>query len=256
MPRVDRQRERWQNAVFFFVAILVILADQFSKEWIKANLAAGQSLFDIGFFRIIHIYNTGAAFGLFAEHTLVLTVVSSVAVVVLLLCGTSLQRYLPFLAHPHPTGVEGTWLVTDGLIPEGSFIGYGCTYRTTRDSRIAVLPVGYFEGYDRGLSGMAHVLVRGKRAPLRGRVCMNITLADVTDIPGVAVGDEVVLLGRQGDEAVSAEELASIAGTINYDVICGIGKRVTRTYIESGETIGMRTLTERRSVGRRPGITR
>jgi signal peptidase II len=91
----------------------VVLADQLSKEWIKTNLAVGQSLFDIGFFRIIHIYNTGAAFGLFQDHTLVLTIISSVAVIVLLFCGLSLQRYLPFLNNI-------TGRVTLGLVLGGT----------------------------------------------------------------------------------------------------------------------------------------
>jgi alanine racemase len=113
-------------------------------------------------------------------------------------------------------------------VPEGSFIGYGCTYRTTRESRIAVLPVGYFEGYDRGLSGVAHVLVRGRRAPLRGRVCMNMTMADVTDVPGVTLEDEVVLLGRQGDERLTAEQLAQWGGTISYEVVSRIHPALPR----------------------------
>ena len=83
-------------------------------------------------------------------------------------------------------------------VPEGEYVGYGCAWRATRTTKIAVLPVGYYEGYDRELSGLAHVLVRGKRAPLRGRVCMNMCMVDVTDIPGACLEDEVTLLGRQG----------------------------------------------------------
>jgi len=97
MQKIDHQRDRWRNAVFFFTGIVVVLADQFSKDWIKTNLTVGQSFFDIGFFQIIHVRNTGAAFGLFQDHTLVLTIISSVAVIVLLFCGISMQRYLPFL---------------------------------------------------------------------------------------------------------------------------------------------------------------
>jgi alanine racemase len=116
-------------------------------------------------------------------------------------------------------------------VPEGSFVGYGCTYRTTRQSRIAVLPVGYFEGYDRGMSGVAHVLVRGKRAPLRGRVCMNMCMVDVTDIPGVKLEDEVVLLGRQGDERLTAEQLAQWCGTISYEVVSRIHPALPRIVV-------------------------
>ena len=97
-----------------------------------------------------------------------------------------------------------------------------------------MLPVGYHEGYDRGLSGVAHVLVRGRRAPLRGRVCMNMCMVDVTDIPGVTLEDEVVLLGRQGDEHVSAEQLAEWCGTISYEVVSRINPALERVVVGSG----------------------
>ena len=113
-------------------------------------------------------------------------------------------------------------------VPEGSYVGYGCTYRTTRDSRIAVLPVGYSEGYSRNLSGIAHVLIRGRRAPIRGRVCMNMCMADVTDIEGVRPEEDVVLLGRQGEEEVSAEQLAAWSGTISYEVVARIHPALPR----------------------------
>jgi alanine racemase len=117
------------------------------------------------------------------------------------------------------------------VVPEGGYVGYGCTYRATRPTRIAVLPVGYHEGYDRGLSSAAHVLVRGKRAPVRGRVCMNMTMVDVTDIPGAGLEDEVVLLGRQGDEHIPAEQLATWCGTISYETVSRIHPSLPRILI-------------------------
>ncbi len=116
-------------------------------------------------------------------------------------------------------------------VPEGAFVGYGCTYRTTRPSRIAVLPVGYHEGYDRGLSGVAHVLVRGRRAPVRGRVCMNMCMVDVTDVPDVRPEDEVVLLGRQGDESLTAEQVAGWCGTISYEIVSRIHPGIPRVIV-------------------------
>jgi alanine racemase len=113
-------------------------------------------------------------------------------------------------------------------VPEGGYVGYGCTWRATRPTRIAVLPIGYYEGYDRGLSGVAHVLVRGRRAPVRGRVCMNMTMVDVTDIPAASLEDEVVLLGAQGDERVSAEQLAQWCGTIPYEILSRIHPTLPR----------------------------
>jgi alanine racemase len=116
-------------------------------------------------------------------------------------------------------------------VPSGSYVSYGCTYRTTRRSRLAVLPVGYYDGYDRKLSNTAHVLIRGRRAPIRGRVCMNLCVADVTDIPGVKIEDEVVLLGSQGKERLSAEQLASWIGTINYEVVTRINPLLPRVVV-------------------------
>ncbi len=104
-------------------------------------------------------------------------------------------------------------------VPAGVTVGYGRTCKTTRPSLLAVLPVGYANGYDRGLSNTAHVLVRGQRAKLCGRVMMNMSVADVTAVGGVAIGDEVVLLGAQGEERIGAETLAAWCGTINYEIV-------------------------------------
>ena len=116
-------------------------------------------------------------------------------------------------------------------VPEGGYVGYGCAWRATRATKIAVLPVGYYEGYDRELSGLAHVLVRGRRAPLRGRICMNMCMVDVTDVPGAALEDEVTLLGRQGDERITAEQLAAWAGTISYEIVARIHPSLPRVVV-------------------------
>ena len=91
-----------------------------------------------------------------------------------------------------------------------------------------MLPVGYYDGYDRAVSNLAHVLIHGHRAPIRGRICMNMCMADVTDIPDVKAGDEVVLLGAQGNERITAEQLAQWAGTINYELTTQIQTSVPR----------------------------
>jgi len=116
-------------------------------------------------------------------------------------------------------------------VPVGEYVGYGCSSRVSRDSKIAVLPTGYYDGYDRKLSNQAYVLINGKRAPLRGRVCMNMIMVDVTDIPESALEDEVVLLGSQGDETISAEQLGGWIGTINYEVTTRINERITRIVV-------------------------
>lgn len=114
----------------------------------------------------------------------------------------------------------------------GQSVSYGCTYTAREEITIALLPIGYADGLRRSLSGRGEVLVRGRRAPIVGRVCMDWTMVDVTDIEAVAVGDEVVLLGIQGDEEISAEELASTLGTISYEVFCAWSPRVRRQYIQ------------------------
>jgi alanine racemase len=117
-------------------------------------------------------------------------------------------------------------------VPSGTPISYGCTYRTPSRSTIATIPVGYDDGYSRLLSNRGEVLVHGRRVPVVGRVCMNLTMLDVTPVEGVAVGDEVVLLGAQGAERITAEEVAERSGTISYEVYCRIGKNNRRVYID------------------------
>ncbi len=116
-------------------------------------------------------------------------------------------------------------------LPPGSYVGYGATYRTAGPERIAVIPVGYADGFRRSPQHWGEVLVRGRRAPIVGRVCMDQTMINVTHIPGVRLGDEVVLIGRQGDDRITAEEVAGRLGTINYEVVSAILARVPRTTI-------------------------
>ena len=116
-------------------------------------------------------------------------------------------------------------------IARGAYVSYGCTYRTTRPTRLAVIPVGYYDGYDRGLSNAAYVLIKGKRAPVRGRVCMNFFMADVTDVPGVKLEDRVTLIGRDVQDRITADQLATMAGTINYEIISRINPSIPRVVI-------------------------
>jgi alanine racemase len=119
-------------------------------------------------------------------------------------------------------------------VPSGETIGYGCTFEVSRRSLIATLPVGYHDGYMRGLSNRGHVIVRGVYAPVVGRISMDLTLIDVTDVPGVEIDDQVTLLGSNRENPglkIAAEDLARIAGTLSYEVTCGISERVPRVYI-------------------------
>jgi alanine racemase len=149
----------------------------------------------------------------------------------------SRETYLSTLLghHPvpdlHPVLTWKTRLVQIKDMPEGSYIGYGCTYRATRPIRVGVLPVGYADGYDRKLGNTAYVLIRGKRAPVIGRVCMNLTMVDISDIPQASLEEEVVLLGRNGEERISAEIMAGWAGTINYEVVTRISPSLPRKVV-------------------------
>jgi len=117
-------------------------------------------------------------------------------------------------------------------LPSGHTLGYDCTYTTTRPTTIAVVPVGYADGYLRCLSNRAQMLVSGQRAQVLGRISMNLSVVDVSDIAGVQAGDEEVLLGRQGGDTIDADELAAWMGTINYEVLCLIGRLNYREYTE------------------------
>ena len=120
-------------------------------------------------------------------------------------------------------------------VPTGTYVSYGATFRTERPTRLAVLMVGYADGFRRKPTNYGQVLVRGKRAPIVGRVCMDQTMIDVTDIDGVQAGDEVVLIGKQGAEEIRAEEVAEKLGTNNYETVTTISARVERRYITTAD---------------------
>ena len=122
-------------------------------------------------------------------------------------------------------------------IEAGDEVSYGGTFKAEKTMRVATIPVGYADGYPRMLSGRGYVLIKGRKAPILGRVCMDQFMVDVTDIEGAARGDEVVLLGKQGDERITAEELGDISGRFNYELVCDISKRVPRNFIYEGRII-------------------
>lgn len=130
-----------------------------------------------------------------------------------------------------------TGIVHLKTLPPNSGISYGTIYRTTADEAIATLPIGYADGFSRMLSNKAQALVRGKRVPIVGRVCMDQCMANVSAVPDAGLGDEVVLIGRQGEESITVEEVAAQLGTINYELICMISHRVPRVYIRDGKPV-------------------
>ena len=116
-------------------------------------------------------------------------------------------------------------------VPKDSGISYGLTYITKKDTTVVTLPIGYGDGYPRNLSNLGPVLIKGKRFTISGRVCMDQVMVDVSDTQ-VRVGDEAVLIGRQGKHKITTEELAQLSATIPYEIVCGLGSRIPRVYID------------------------
>lgn len=151
--------------------------------------------------------------------------------------GIMLYGLAPNSALPLPVSLEPVMELKSAVsqikkVEAGIDVSYGRTFTTKRETSVAVVTIGYADGYPRLLSGKAEVLIRGKRAPIIGRVCMDQLMIDVTDIDGVAVGDVVTLFGTDGDEIITADSLAELIGTIGYEIICGISPRVPRITVE------------------------
>ena len=123
------------------------------------------------------------------------------------------------------------------MLPPGREISYGGTFVTTRKTRVATVPVGYADGYRRSLSGKFYVLIRGRRAPILGRVCMDQMMVDITDVPDVKIDDPVVLVGNDGNDVITIEQIAAAADSFNYEFVCGISRRVPRRYRQNGQII-------------------
>ena len=181
-------------------------------------------------FEIVHAANTAAALA-FPESRF--DMVRS---------GILLSGYLP---SPHLTDkielrralVVRTRLARVYEAEQGATVGYGRTWRASATSRIGLMPVGYADGFTRALSNRGEVLVRGQRCPVAGRVSMDQTGIDLTGVPDATEGDEVVVIGKQGDEEITADDLANWTGTISYEILCGLSERVPRHYIHDGQPI-------------------
>lgn len=116
-------------------------------------------------------------------------------------------------------------------VPQGETVGYGCTFEASQKTLVATVPIGYDDGYMRALSNRGHAIIRGTYATVIGRISMDLTIIDVTNVPEVEVDDEVVLIGARDGLAVTAEDLAKTAGTLSYEVTCGVSSRVPRVYL-------------------------
>ncbi|MBO7303962.1 MAG: alanine racemase [Clostridia bacterium] len=148
--------------------------------------------------------------------------------------GIVLYGLKPDVSNKLPDGINPvlswkTAVTTVKTLQPGDSIGYGRTYIAERTMQIATLSTGYADGYRRDLSNKGYVLIRGRRAPIVGRICMDQMTVDVSDIPGVKAGDFATLIGNDGNEKITADDIASLIGTIGYEIVCGISKRVERT---------------------------
>lgn len=150
--------------------------------------------------------------------------------------GLMLYGYSPFTQNPHADLIPAMTIKARILdirnVPAGTPISYGRTFVTKRPSTIGVLAIGYADGYNRLFSNNAHVLVKGTKVPVVGRVCMDLTMIDLTDVTGVEKDDEAVIIGKQGDHLITADELAGRAHTISYEILTSLGRRSRRVYVE------------------------
>jgi alanine racemase len=203
-------------------------ADNFDPKFTDIQLKAFQGLVNQVQSRgqLIPLLHTAASAGILYHQASHLDLVRP---------GIMLYGYSPGHGPIHgislrPVMKVKTSIVQLKAVTSGDSVGYNLSYRTKRPSRIAILPVGYAHGYPRLLSNKGMVLIHGKRAPIVGKICMDMTLVDTTDVPLVQEGDEVVLMGEQGTEAISAAEIAQWSQTIPYEILCNFGLRIPRVY--------------------------
>ncbi len=178
---------------------------------------------------IKHLYNSAAIVDLEKKYDMVRQGI--------ILYGLSPSDEVEFnnINIPQPVMSMKTRVVQVKTLPAGESISYGCTFTTEKETRVATLCAGYADGVTRVLSNNGEVLIRGKRAKIIGRVCMDQFMVDVTDIPEVEEGDTATIFGTDGNESISVDEIAKKANTINYEIICNINSRVTRVYMKNGK---------------------
>ena len=215
------------EGIFSHLAVADQPGEPFTDQQIRRLQEAVEECRRIGVFRgTVHVANSGALLG---NKGLYL----GMARPGILLYGSPPAEGWAAAASFKPVMTFKSRVIQIRTVPPDTSVSYGRTYMTQERCTIATIPVGYDDGYSRLLSNNGQVLIHGRRVPVVGRVCMNLTMVDVTGVEGVAVGDEVVLLGAQGKERITAEEIAARIGTINYEVYCTLGKSNRRVYIDS-----------------------
>lgn len=195
---------------------------EYTREQNRRFLHGAELIRAAGYTPILHAAaSSGIALGAEFWHDMVRPGIA--------LYGAEVTGQLPGIL---PAQRLATYPVRIEHVEAGASVGYGRTFTAQRDSLIMTLPIGYGDGYHRALSNRAQALVRGMRVPVAGRVCMDQMMLDVTDVPGVSLGDEVVLMGEQGGERITPDEVAAWAGTIPWEIMLSFNQRVTRQYID------------------------
>lgn len=218
------------EGMFSHFAVADQLGHPFTDEQVKRFRGAVEECSRLGVFQgRIHIANSGALLG---NKGLDLDMVRPG----ILLYGSPPAEGWADAASFKPVMTFKSRVIQVRTVSPGTPVSYGCTYVTQERCAIATIPVGYDDGYSRLLSNNGEMLIHGRRVPVVGSVCMNLTMVDITGVEGVEVGDEVVLLGAQGKERITAEEVAARIGTISYEVYCAIGKSNRRVYTDSGKS--------------------
>lgn len=198
---------------------------EFSGEQLNIFFKIITAIRNLGFHpRLIHIANSAAVIGHVNSHF-------NLVRPGIMLYGAYPAKNLAGSIQLKPAMRLVSQIVHLKKMPKGSSVSYGRTYVAEKESAIAIIPVGYGDGYSRSLSNKGEVLIRGVRARVAGTICMDMTMLDVTHIKDVSEGDEAVLIGKQGNDEITADELADVAGTIPYEIFCGITNRVPRVYV-------------------------
>jgi alanine racemase len=215
------------KGVFSHLAVADQPDDPYTDEQIRRFLEAVEFCrLNRGFHGDVHVANSGALLG---SKGLDLGMTRPG----ILLYGSPPAEGWAAAASFKPVMTFKSKVIQIKTVPPGTSVSYGCTYTTQERATIATVPVGYDDGYSRLLSNKGEVLIHGQRVPVVGRVCMNLTMVDVSSVSDVVVGDEVVLLGSQGKERITAEEIATRIETISYEVYCTFGKSNRRIYINA-----------------------
>ena len=208
----------------------------YTRRQFEIFMDTREDLIQAGFeIPLYHVCNTAATLNLPEMH------------LDMVRCGSAVEGAYPSLAVKKSVDLRPAMSLKSHVarvkvLPPGTAVSYGRTYTTSAPTKIALVPVGFGDGYRRDLSNRGTVLIRGQRAPIVGRVCMDQCMADVTHIPDVELHDEVVLIGSQGDECITGAEIGELLGTSPFEIMTGFAPRIPRVYVRNGETVAVKEL--------------